>query len=524
MTPREAVNNKTIKNLEGKNKLIFDTLNVQQNTIDNLIDELSKNKKENKKLQEKFSNVQGANKSLQEQVKQLSEVTNQIDALRESNTHLVNKLGDMRHEIELLKEKSCECHKMAPNRPTTTDQAEIPSQNVIMLALCEMRQENAQQFAHLHDLIMENQARPRSSNQQINLTPNEEKNEFSCIPKVSSNYIVPTGKTRSTEAATNTPTNTPKMSKNDTTSHKSEGNEGSENVPKTSTVGEHTSEKIECHRTSYRRDRQGAAMREERPGKKQDGGWQQPKHKISSRNRRDTSNSLKAHENRARKPRTTETKYQTRKCLVIHDDYLDEFDSSKFSQWYDVTLMGYKTLRDALEDNSLTKKINTLNPAVIFIHLGQSDILRKTPGNDVVLDMKKLLESLEFVTKAKICVSLLIPLIGLPSTNSIIKQVNREISRNISELRRRTQSEQKHFTQNNDRLSGFILRSTGKHGATYSLNGRGQRKLWLQLRDGLDRAINSEASAGNKNQATAGTSNPTPPHNPESKRNISHYE
>ena len=184
LTPREAVNNKTIKNLEGKNKLIFDTLNVQQNTIDNLIDELSKSKKENKKLHEKFSNAQGVNKSLQEQVKQLSEVTNQIDVLRESNTHLVNELGDMRNEIELLREKTCECSKMAPNSRLTTDKAEITSQNAIILALREMRQENAQQFAYIHDLIRENQARSssRANNQQVHLATTKENNELSCTP------------------------------------------------------------------------------------------------------------------------------------------------------------------------------------------------------------------------------------------------------------------------------------------------------------------------------------------------------
>jgi len=186
--------------------------------------------------------------------------------------------------------------------------------------------------------------------------------------------------------------------------------------------------------------------------------------------------------------------------------------------------MQYKTLRDALVDNSLIGKIKSLNPAVVFIHLGQSDLLRKSPGNEVVLNMKKLLEKLNRVENTKICVSLLIPLIGLPSTNSIIKQVNREISRHISELRRKTEYEPRYYTQNNDRLSGFIQQSSGKHGVTYSLNGHGQRKLWLQLKDGLNRSVSGEVPVGNEHQSSASATDQAPRQNLDSQRNTSHHE
>ena len=60
-------------------------------------------------------------------------------------------------------------------------------------------------------------------------------------------------------------------------------------------------------------------------------------------------------------------KFDTRKCVVIHDPYFDKFDKNKFSKWFDITTFRYETLKAAKADKSLQSKINEVHPEVIFL-------------------------------------------------------------------------------------------------------------------------------------------------------------
>ena len=182
--------------------------------------------------------------------------------------------------------------------------------------------------------------------------------------------------------------------------------------------------------------------------------------------------------------------YQTIKCLIIHDPYFDQIDKDKFSKWYDIETMRYETLLSVVSDTSLPSKINKICPEVVYLHVGQADILNKSEGNKVVDCMKRLIRSLMASTNAKLCISLIIPLSNhVPQVQSITRQVNRELANFVSDLRKNTKGEAKIFTQNNDALGGFIQRTIGKHGVTVSLNERGQRKMWLHLKDALIRIL-----------------------------------
>jgi hypothetical protein len=88
------------------------------------------------------------------------------------------------------------------------------------------------------------------------------------------------------------------------------------------------------------------------------------------------------------------TRYRTRKCLIIHDPHFDQFHKGKFTKWLDVSAIRYETLHAANSDNSLIEKVRKLNPEVIFIHLGQADLLNKTNGDTVVAETKELIEKL----------------------------------------------------------------------------------------------------------------------------------
>ena len=174
--------------------------------------------------------------------------------------------------------------------------------------------------------------------------------------------------------------------------------------------------------------------------------------------------------------------------------------------------MRYETLLAAASDKALLSKINKICPEAVFLHAGQADILNKIEGNKVVDCMKKLIQSLlASNTSTKLCISLIVPLSkNVPQVQSIIRQVNREIADWVSELRKNGES--RIFTQNNDALRGFIHKSTGKYGVTVSLNERGQRKLWLSLKDALNRTLHdipkfSSSGRGGK-PTTRSTSDP----------------
>ena len=183
-------------------------------------------------------------------------------------------------------------------------------------------------------------------------------------------------------------------------------------------------------------------------------------------------------------------RYRARKCLIIHDPYFDKFDKTKFSRWYDVSTIRYETLQAAKSDTSLQAKVKKIGPEVIFLHVGQADLLNKAPGNSVVANMKDLIQGLMENTQIKLCISSIIPLPTIPQVRTVVRQVNSEISNFISDVRKMDGGKERIFTQNNDALGVFIHRSTGSHGIEVSLNERGLRKLWLHLRDGLNRSLN----------------------------------
>jgi hypothetical protein len=109
---------------------------------------------------------------------------------------------------------------------------------------------------------------------------------------------------------------------------------------------------------------------------------------------------------------------------------------------------------------------------VIYLHVGQADLLNKTTGDRVVAYLKDMVHKLTATTKVKICISLIIPLQVISQVKSVISQVNREIVSFISELRRKEGGADWFFTQNNDGLGTFIRRSTGSHGIYWSLLSR----------------------------------------------------
>ena len=160
---------------------------------------------------------------------------------------------------------------------------------------------------------------------------------------------------------------------------------------------------------------------------------------------------------------------------------------------------------------TLPSKVKAINPEVVFLHVGQADLLDKESGNKVLQEFKKLIKNILTHTPVKLCVSQMIPTGKIPQVDSVIKQVNKELSNHISKLRTEdTELRKRVFTCNNDSLGSCITQSVGKHGIELSLNDRGQRKLWLNLRDGLNRSLSLNHPKKKESNPNTQNNNKTP--------------
>ncbi|KAL5247950.1 hypothetical protein ACHWQZ_G017200 [Mnemiopsis leidyi] len=173
--------------------------------------------------------------------------------------------------------------------------------------------------------------------------------------------------------------------------------------------------------------------------------------KVLLTNKNNESSSA-SEEETSEKTITNAERYRTRKCLIVHDPFLKHFDADRFSQWFDVTSVQYNSISDILNKGSLTSKINALSPEVVYLHIGFGDLLNKTEGDSITDMYKQLTYKLLESTKAKICISLMIPVLGYPKTNSTLKQINKIVSDFITQLRNQPKYGKRIFTSNNDAL------------------------------------------------------------------------
>ena len=197
----------------------------------------------------------------------------------------------------------------------------------------------------------------------------------------------------------------------------------------------------------------------------------------------------KQRENVENAPTPNISRYRTHKCMIVHDPFLKDFDSEKFSKWFDVTNIQFYSLNEILSKGALVSKIKASKPEIIYLHAGFGDLLNKTKGDSIVEMYKQLIYKLLETSEVKICISLMIPVLGYPETNSKLKQINKCVSDFISQVRNQPKYTNRIFTSNNDVVGGFINRSVGPKGATVNLSDRGQKKMWIKVKDCLQRSL-----------------------------------
>ena len=197
----------------------------------------------------------------------------------------------------------------------------------------------------------------------------------------------------------------------------------------------------------------------------------------------------KQHENIEDSSTLNISRYRTHKCMIVHDPFLKDFDSGKFSKWFDVTNVQFYSLNDILSKGTLASKVKALSPEIIYLHVGFGDLINKTKGDTIVDMYKQLIYKLLETSEVKICMSLMIPVLGYPETNSKLKQINRCVSDFISQVRSQPKYWNRIFTSNNDAVGGFINRAMGSKGATVNLSEHGKKKMWIKIKDCLQRSL-----------------------------------
>ena len=172
--------------------------------------------------------------------------------------------------------------------------------------------------------------------------------------------------------------------------------------------------------------------------------------------------------------------------MLIHDEHFDSFNPHRFNNQFNVHKLqanSYGKLTN--KSKQLNSTLKRLEPDCIYVHTGINDVLKKKAG--VISYIEELADHLLKSTEAQICFSLLIPSTNDSELNEKIRMINTEIVDYISWLHQNDPStKQRIFSFTNDSLEdyNFFSVTTG-----FKLRERGQKLLWLRLREGLRKTM-----------------------------------
>ena len=172
--------------------------------------------------------------------------------------------------------------------------------------------------------------------------------------------------------------------------------------------------------------------------------------------------------------------------LLIHDDLLDNFNPAHFNSRFDVHQMKVNSLAELENKRTLLDKMTKrLKPDCIYVHLGAKDFLTRKSG--IANAVHRLANHLIDSTRAKVCFSLLPPSSRNNTINERIDLINNEIHDLVS-WKRQTEDicRDRLFTFSNDPIRHHNTYTPGKG---FSLNKKGEKAIWLRLRDGMRKAM-----------------------------------
>jgi len=190
--------------------------------------------------------------------------------------------------------------------------------------------------------------------------------------------------------------------------------------------------------------------------------------------------------------------YKNYTVLLIHDENFQNFSRDNFSSRFNVHQYSVGSFLSLKKDSAkLNSMINRIRPDCVYIHLGINDFLHKKAsiGNYV----EQLSHHLLKTTDAQICFSHIIPSSNDTVLNDKIRLVNRETSRCVSWFHSKSSAAR-------ERLFTFSNESVGNHNTHtdkigFRLRERGEKLLWLKLKDGITKTLRlpRENTVNNRN-------------------------
>ncbi|XP_063692817.1 uncharacterized protein LOC134824771 [Bolinopsis microptera] len=472
------------KRLEANNKLIFETLNTQQTCLDTITDSLSKMKKDYTKTKNKIDalepNVQKTKKSV---TTDLMNPTTKVNNNATSSPQVAKR----------------EC---IPEYAETSQR----QQTMILCVLAALWRDNQELKSSLKE--MRGMSTKDKSFDQAKSKAGIEKE------KSSNNNGAQ--KTRSTNELNNMKHHNTELSSFSSTAKEPQKdacamteNSGifriaEKDLPQTT----NTSEKIILNSTKTKENKKNDAPPDDSTDWNMSTSSDSRKHllpnpKTNQLRKTNILTNCKANLPFTGPKSSQSKKFNTHKCLIVHDAYFDKFEQDKFSRVFDISRLKEKSAESTIKNGNLISRIKAVKPETVVIHVGFGDVLCNTEGNIITNNFKKIIYNVLENTSTKLCVSLMIPVPGYPETNSRLRQINNTLREFISCERTSHKYKDRLFTTNNDSLGGYIERKIDDNGkASIQLSERGQSRLWLRLRDSLQRSVGIQTPSKQTNNRT----------------------
>ena len=166
----QKIESKTLKSLVSKIKTIFDNLNLQQNSIDDLTDKLTASAKDKKRTNDQISQIlsqTAQQKGLQDE--NLNRLNSQVNSLVQRNiqydhllSHLKVEMGQIAHQVSQitgklanLRNKISLCkteHMRVPEKDHRQYQQTFDQERVLSEIL-DMKRENRVHFDEIRNLL-----------------------------------------------------------------------------------------------------------------------------------------------------------------------------------------------------------------------------------------------------------------------------------------------------------------------------------------------------------------------------------
>ena len=167
------------------------------------------------------------------------------------------------------------------------------------------------------------------------------------------------------------------------------------------------------------------------------------------------------------------------RCVLIYDDYYDNFRNDYFTRLFEVEKYKIKTVfeKTFIPDEATRKRIKECD--IVYLHIGSKDIYNGKNGESVRDTVRKIVAILVKNTKARICIS-------TPIRNMINKDTDAKLKKledTVYELATCTEEYRSRLYVSN--LYSIGTFATQKHNSSLSLSERGKMRLYIKMRDSL---------------------------------------